>query len=177
MQVDGATLTGGTSWEKNGVVRQSGPRVGAHYFDHGRHLAAVSSYKTPITLQCKSKADCDTMQAKLKSPTFTAELATSANIPASAIKSISEPQSYETKSAVASTTTLYGTEHKHKTTTTTIVIDNDEKWKNSAIALAVVCVLLLVAVVALALGGKKSSGGAVKSNNLEQALGQDEEAV
>jgi hypothetical protein len=176
-------MVGGTaSWVETaamgsgGSPRQTGPRTGTHFYEHGRLLG--NTYNAPITIQCKSKVQCDQVHTKLKSPTFTSAVASAAGVPASAFKTISEPMSYETRAYTTTTTTVHTTGHSHTTTTIIQVEDGDKKWRNPAIALAVVCGILLIAVVALSLSGKKKGQqDSVRANDMEKTLGgNDEEA-
>jgi hypothetical protein len=149
------------------------PRTSTHFWTHGRLLAG--SYKTPITIQCNSADECDSINAKLKDPTFTTAVATSAGISPSAFKSVSEPQMYDTVAFTNAVTTIHAPGTNTHTTSNVITQADANKWKNATVALAVICVLLLFAVIGLA-ANKASSGGnsdAVKANDVEQALGDD----
>jgi hypothetical protein len=152
--------------------RNGGARVSQHYWTHGRLLSG--SYKTPITIQCNSKDECDQVQAKLKDPTFTSDVAASAGVPASAFKSVSEPASYDTASFAAQVITT------HSVTAGATVATHSEaefdKWRNGCIALIVICVLMLIAIGVLAskVGGSGGGDGAVRGSQLEKALDEED---
>jgi hypothetical protein len=175
MQMLGSTVPAEeNSYILNGVLHQSGPRYSQHFWNHGRLLAG--SYRTPIIIQCNSQSECDQVQSKLKDPTFTSAVAASAGVPASAFKSVSEPQTYDTASFNTAVTTIHttSTDTIHTTNTTT---ENDDAWMNATIALVVVCVLLLIAVAVLAVklsnAGSGGNAEAVKTGDLEKTLEDD----
>jgi hypothetical protein len=170
MKENNANVAPGGSWIENTVPRQSGPRLSKHYWEHGRLLSG--SYKVPITIQCNSKAECDEVQATVKDPTFTSEVATTMGVSPAAFKSVSEPQMYETASFAAVVNIETGSSDTHTAETTVSSEAEAHKWKNATIALAVICAMLLLAVIGLAVS-KNSGGGnsdAVKADDVEESL-------